>query len=180
MPFQCCSQPQQTDAPLPEDVNPLALRALTIIPGNKVELSLGAGTPGLSYLASFIATAEPYARRKEVGVIMTCFALRPFTGTVLPPPPPVIAVGGSTTLAENSHGSVNINNVSGAVIIITLPSVPVIDQSFVFKDIAGNASTYAIRIVAPVGTIDGSPDFYMYQDYQAAEIYYTGTGWGVR
>jgi hypothetical protein len=69
----CCLQ--DTQAAPPPDTNPLSLAGLTIMPdGKRVELSLSAGTPGLAYLASFIATAGPYARRKEVGVT------KPFEG----------------------------------------------------------------------------------------------------
>lgn len=176
----CCLQ--DTQAAPPPDTNPLSLAGLTIMPdGKRVELSLSAGTPGLAYLASFIATAGPYARRKEVGVIMTCFALRPYPGVVLPPPPPTTSVGGSTTLPVGTQGSININNTSGAMITITLPPSPVLDQRLAFKDIAGNASTYPIRILPQAGaTIDSKPDFYMYQDYQAMELYWTSSGWGVR
>jgi hypothetical protein len=178
-PGGCC---QDAQAPLPPDTNPLTLAGLAILPdGKKVELSVGNGTPGLSYLASFYVAAGPYARRKEVGVVMTCFALRPFTGVVLPPPPPVIAVGGGGPLPEGASGPININNLTGADITITLPPNPVSGQTLYFKDVAGNASTFRITILPSAGsTIDHAPSFFMFEDYQAIEMYWTGSMWGVR
>jgi hypothetical protein len=180
-PGGCCSG-TQADVPLPADVNPITLAGLAMLPGGKkVELSLGNGTPGLAYLASFFVAAGPYARRKEVGVIMTCFALRPFTGVVLPPPPPVFVIGGSGPLPVGTSGPININNTTNAPITITLPASPVSGQTLYFKDVAGNAGTYQITILPSVGSmIDNRTEFYMYQNYQAVEMYWTGTGWGVR
>jgi hypothetical protein len=83
------------------------------------------------------------------------------------------------TLPGVTRASVNINNGTGALITITLPASAA-DQTYRLKDIAGNASTYPIRIVPTAGTIDGGADYYMFSDYQAAELYWTGAMWGVR
>jgi type II secretory pathway pseudopilin PulG len=91
-----------------------------------------------------------------------------------------ITVTGSTTLPTVGQASVNINNTSGADITITLPVAAAGDQSYKFKDVAGNAQTYRITL-APSGgaVIDGLPFFYMFENYQAVELYWTGQ-WSVR
>jgi hypothetical protein len=61
-----------------------------------------------------------------------------------------------------------------------LPAATITDQTYRIKDIAGNAATYPIRLL-PTGaaTIDGRPDYYLFQNYQAAELCWAGM-WAVR
>lgn len=92
---------------------------------------------------------------------------------------PPILVTTSTTLVGVIRATVNVSNGTGAVLVITLPAATVTDQTYRFKDIVGNASTFPIRILPTAGTIDGKADFYMFQDYQAAELYWAGL-WCVR
>jgi hypothetical protein len=97
------------------------------------------------------------------------------TAATLPPYLDVIASG---LLPAGFHGDVNIRNATGAAITITLPPGPVLGQSLAFKDVLGNAATYPINIA---GTIDGNgAGAYIYQDYGALEIYWTGSNWGIR
>jgi hypothetical protein len=91
-----------------------------------------------------------------------------------------VTVTGSTTLPTAAVLSVNVNNTSGAPITITLPAATVNDQTYMIKDVAGNAATYGITIHPTTGTIDGKPDFYMYENYQAIELYWAAGLWGVR
>lgn len=100
------------------------------------------------------------------------------TSSVQPSSP--ISVTGSTTLPVVTYASVNVNNTSNAPITITLPAAVVNDQTYMIKDVAGNAGTYGITILPTAGTIDGRVDFYMYQNYQAVELYWAAGMWGVR
>jgi hypothetical protein len=148
----------------------------------RVEFAVSAGTPNLAYLASFVAVAGPVYRAREVGVIMSCYATHPVPPPLPPPAPGTpITVIGNQTLPAGAAGSISINNGSAAPITITLPPTPVLDQTLRFKDVAGNASQYAIRIKQNgVELIDASIDYYMFQDFQAVELYWTGSKWGVR
>lgn len=91
-----------------------------------------------------------------------------------------VSVTGSTTLPTAAVLSVNVNNTSGAPITITLPTASVNDQTYMIKDVAGNFSTYPVTILPTTGTIDGRPDFYMFQDWQAVEVYWAAGMWAVR
>jgi hypothetical protein len=100
--------------------------------------------------------------------------------TTPPPPGTVVPVFGDIVLGNGAAGSVNINGDGLHTIVITLPAAPVVDQTLKFKDVVGNAAAAAIRITAGANLIDGQPDFYLFQNYQAAELFWTGAGWGVR
>jgi hypothetical protein len=97
------------------------------------------------------------------------------TAATLPPYLDVIASG---ALPAGTHGDVNIRNGTGAAITITLPPSPTTGQSLTFKDVLGNASTYPVTIA---GVIDGNgAGAFLFQDYSALEIYWTGSNWGIR
>lgn len=177
----CCPSAE----PPPEDVNPLALSTITILPDHKrVQFGLAAGTPNLAYLASFVASAGPVPRAKEVGVIMSCYATHAFPVPLPPPVPgtPIIVIG-SEYLPEGAVGSININNGSAGPITIWMPPNPVLDQTLRFKDVAGNAGTWPITIGAlPGTTIDGMASYTLLSDFMSLELYWTGvnSNWGTR
>jgi hypothetical protein len=91
-----------------------------------------------------------------------------------------VDVTGSGPLPPGAAGDINIRNSTGAPITITLPTNPAAGQTLRLKDLLGNASTFPITVLASGSVIDGNPSFVMFQDYQAAELYWAGTGWGVR
>jgi hypothetical protein len=91
--------------------------------------------------------------------------------------PPYLDVIASGPLPAGTHGDINIRNSTGAVMSITLPPTPTLGQSLMFKDVLGNASTHPIIISGP---IDGGTTYTLFSDYQAAELYWSGSQWGVR
>jgi hypothetical protein len=100
--------------------------------------------------------------------------------TLIPGAAVPISVTGNVTLPSVTLVSVNVANGTGALITVTLPTALSNDQAYRFKDVAGNASTAPTRIVPTTGTIDGQVDFYLFQNYQAAELYWASGLWGVR
>lgn len=176
--YPLCGCVQPSTDPVPDD-NPIQPE-IELIDEKTVALLLAAGTPELTYLVSFLATAGPDFRRKEVGLLMSCYALRPFVPSTAPPPPPVTTVGGNVTLPEGTQGTINISNTTGAEITIRLPSSPLVDQSLKFKDVAGNAGDHPIHIVASGSTIDNYPEYQLVSAFMSIEIYWMGTQWGSR
>lgn len=177
----CCRNSCNDDSSTAVDLNPITLEALEFMPGGtRVEISLGGGTPGFSYLASFFTSAGPFPRRKEVAVLVSVNGV---VGPVAPgpdhPAPGIFNIYSSTTLPDGASGDINIM-VGG--ITITMPGNPYAGQFLNFKDVSGVASGAVITIAGGISgaLIDGQPSLFMFQDYQAEQLYWTGTGWGVR
>jgi hypothetical protein len=101
------------------------------------------------------------------------------TGPASSPAAPIV-VSGSGPLPAGSAGDVNINNVTGGPITITLPSSPTLGQVLRLKDVAGNAGTRSITLVPAAGTIDGNTSYQLVYDFGALELYWMGTQWGTR
>jgi hypothetical protein len=91
--------------------------------------------------------------------------------------PPYLDVIASGPLPAGMHGDINIRNGTGAAISITLPPSPTLGQSLAIKDVLGNATSYPIALVGP---IDGGAGFILFQNYQAVELYWSGSQWSVR
>jgi len=96
------------------------------------------------------------------------------TAPVVPPYLDVIVSG---PLPTGFSGDINIRNSTGGPITITMPPSPTVGQTLRFKDVLGNASTYAIIITGP---IDGAASYAIFSDYGAAELYWSGSNWSVR
>jgi hypothetical protein len=97
------------------------------------------------------------------------------TGTVS-----TITVNGSVTLPTGKEITVNINNTTGGPITLTLPSPTLPDQTYKFKDVAGNAGTYPITIAATAAYIDNASSYLLLSNYMSIELYWTGALWGTR
>lgn len=61
-----------TPPPSPVDTTPMTLVSAFIVSGNqKVQLMLTAGTPGLTYKVTFVATTATSLRQKQIDLIVT-------------------------------------------------------------------------------------------------------------
>lgn len=168
-------------APAPADTNTLVVQGAAIITsGTQAQLFIGAGTAGLAYMLSFLAYVLPTGRIKEIDILVSINqpvnSAMPITGPVTQ----VTAVAATTALAAGTTGSVNISNGAGAPITITLPPLPILDQTLNLKDVLGNAETFNITIQGAAGaTIDGATTFTFSQNFQASAFKWTGAQWSV-
>ncbi len=76
--------------------------------------------------------------------------------------------------ASPSDNYIYVNNTSGAGVNITLPPNPSLNQFLVIKDVAGNAGTFNITIV---GTVDGTVNQAIGQNYGGAGLSWNGSSW---
>jgi hypothetical protein len=165
--------PWQNDYPLDntsvteppeEDEYPLTIQSSAITTtATHVEVRISAGTPGLNYVVTVIATSSISNRRKQVDCLVTIE--RPLNENMMAEATPdtdenVIIVGDDATLPMDFTGRVYIENGSGHPITITLPITPKQLQRVAPVDISGNANVYPITFAgAPGDLIYSSPTF---------------------
>jgi len=162
------------------DTTPLLVVGANVAPnGKQATILLGDGTAGITYGVGFLAIVAPTPRRKVINFLVCVDTPLVTISSVptLPVPPPFQTVTGSTNLPVGTTGSVFVNNTTNTAITITLPPLPTINQNLVIKDIAGNAGTYNITIIASGYTIDGQPSLVLSYNYAWAELTFTGTQW---
>jgi len=162
------------------DTFPLILDESAILSGKTVSLMVASGTPGVSYLVSFLAIAGT-GRAKQVDIVVSV-APPPITSPapeppVMPPTPPSMTIYETTALPAGTAGFIYISNVSTEPLFVTLPPSPVVGQTLTIKDITGNAGTYPITVVGGTAQIEGQPTLYMNFDYSWIQITYTGAEW---
>jgi hypothetical protein len=154
--------PWQADYPLDETsatediVNRYPLRFVDTRIGNgatSIILEVIAGTPQLSYVVSFVATAGISRRRREVDILVAIdkpfnpFMVSP--GDVAPDTPtePLI-ITESTALPLGFCGSVYLNNTTGAPVTVTLPPSPNLACKVTIIDVGYTNSAYPLTILA--------------------------------
>lgn len=186
--------PWQNDYPLdntsvtvvPVDAYPLTVQSVYFtLNGAQVEIRLSAGTPGLNYVVSVVATSsEPVRqRRKQVDCLVTIEQpLNPaLVHTAAPDPTavmPIIATG-NTNLPLDYNGRVYIQNTSGGPITITLPVAPTQLQRVAPVDILGNAGLFPVTIAGalPADKIYTSPSCVMNVNYNDMIFEWEGDHW---
>jgi hypothetical protein len=184
--------PWQNDYPLdnttvtqpPADTYPLMIQSAAIaLSASQVQVRVSAGTPGLNYVVSVIATSSaPQPRRKQVDCLVTIevplnpnmvSASAPDISAVQP-----IIVNGSQTLPMGYNGRVYVQNTSGAPITVTLPVAATQLQRVAPVDINGNAGEFPITYAAASGDmIYGSPTFASDINYDDLIFEWTGAHW---
>ena len=186
--------PWQNDYPLdntsvtvvPVDAYPLTVQSVYFtLNGAQVEIRLAAGTPGINYVVSVVATSsEPVRqRRKQVDVLVTIE--QPLNSDLVqvasPDPTAVmpIIVTGNTNLPLDYNGQVYIQNTSGGPITITLPVAPTQLQRVAPVDILGNASLFPVTIAGalPADKIYTSPTYVIDVDYDDLIFEWEGDHW---
>jgi hypothetical protein len=184
--------PWQNDYPLddtsvtqpPPDTYPLMIQSAAIaLSATQVQVRVSAGTPGLNYVVSVVATssaAQP--RRKQVDCLVKIeVPLNPDMVSASAPDitatQPII-VNGSQTIPMGYNGRVYINNTSGAPITVTLPITPTQLQRVAPVDIGGNAATYPITYSgAPGDLIYTVASFVSDISYDDLIFEWTGAHW---
>lgn len=184
--------PWQNDYPLDntsvtepvEDLYPLMVIAEAVTGlSSKLEIRVGSGTPGATYVVSAIVRGATTMRRKQVDCLVTVetplnesmVGEVDITPEELAPP---LVVGGSATIPVNYHGRVYIENGTGYPITITLPASPFVLQRIEPVDILGTFGTAPCYFVgAPANLIDGETYFYTDTPHDDLIFEWTGAQW---
>lgn len=169
------------DDSAPDDDTPLILTGSSIPGGTQASLLLGAGTPGLNYVVSCIATGSTSGRQKEIDFYVSVSEMvNDEMISSLDPTPTVsfTTVAGTVALALGTTGTVFVSNAAAADITITLPPSPVLGQELKLVDAAGNAGTYVVNIIGDSGALISNAAEYEFRvNYQAVELTWNGTQW---
>lgn len=163
------------------DTTPLVLTGATITNGTQANILVGAGTPALTYIVSYIATGSTSGRQKQIDFHVTINDMtneNMVSSLDATPVTSVTAVSGSTDLAVGTTGSVFVDNATAGAITVTLPTSPSTGQSIKIVDSGRNAATYAITIdTADGSTINGTTSHVFSVNGQSAEFEWDGTQW---
>jgi hypothetical protein len=171
---------------LPTDDYPLRVVSLAITHvGKAIELRLNAGTPGFTYVASFLITASTTRRRKQVDSLIRVESLLNPTmispGDLDPDIVPPIIIGGSTALPIGFDGLVILQNTSNnSTIVITFPPNPTLGQMVEFIDAYGTDRQYPVTFRGdgdvPIDG-DGRTVFVSSMNYDCLRWKWTGANW---
>ena len=153
--------------------------AALLMSGKTVSLMMSSGTPGISYLVSFLATTGT-GRAKQIDLVLA--VIPPPAGMLAPetpemPPVPSITIYETTALPAGTAGYVYVSNVTLMPMSVTLPPSPVLGQTLTIKDIAGNCGTYPITVIGGSAMIEDQPTLVMNYNYNWVQITFTGAQW---
>ena len=145
---------------IPEDLYPLTFyRNNLISDGKAVVLDMAAGTPGLTYVVSFVAKAGVSLRKREVDTLMTIDQPLNPNMVALADTIPVynyplfITMTTALPLGFGSpFGRVYINNQVAAPITVTLPPSPLLGDVVSVLDYGETASTYPVSFIGAYGS----------------------------
>lgn len=169
-------------SPITDSV-PLVMTGASILGGTQASILVGAGTPGVSYIVSCIATGSTSGRQKEIDFYVNVNEMvnENMVSSLDPTPSETTTVvAGSVALDEGVTGTVFVQNAAAAAITITLPPSPTLNQTVDGVDAAGNAATYTIHWEADSGAlINGAATYDFTLDYQSASFRWNGTQWTV-
>lgn len=167
---------------VPADTSPLVLENSSVTSSTQIEIGLSLGTPGITYVASFVFTTN-LGRQKVVNFyVVLAEPVNPSMISSSNPSPSntTMTVSGTASIPVNFQGSVFVENSSGAAIVVTLPPSPVLGQTVQGIDVTGNAATHTITWVGASGvTIDGAPSFVFSANNQSATFQWNGTNWSI-
>ena len=178
----------QADFPFPTvavaatDTNPLTVSGSGTTSPSMAYISVTAGTPGLSYVVSFLATTT-LGRQKEVDILVTINEATNanMISSTTPSTLSTTVVNATAALPTGTEGSVYVDNTSGAAITVTLPPSPIQGQALDVIDTAGNAATHNITIQGAAGAlISGMASVVITNNYQAYSLEWSGTEWSMK
>lgn len=89
----------------------------------------------------------------------------------------VVTAAGTITITSADH-VVAVNKTTGAATAVTLPA-GVTGQTYVIKDMKGDAVTNNITITPAAGTIDGAGTLVISANYGSKTLVYNGASWSV-
>lgn len=174
-----------TTASTPIDDYPLKTVSLAITNvGKSAELRLNAGTPGFTYVASFLVVASDTRRRKQVDALIRVESLlNPLMispGDLDPDIVPPIIISGSTALPIGFDGLVVLQNTSNSGIVVTLPPNPALGQMVEFIDAYGTDQAYPVTFRGdgdvPIDG-DGRMVFVSSMNYDCLRWKWIGVNW---
>ena len=159
--------------------------AITGSPATTVEIKVIAGTPGLSYVMSYVVTSNTSRRRKQIDTVVTIQqplnTLMVGPGDLDPDTLPPIVVTGGVALPMGFDGLVILtNNASTTDIVITLPPNPEMGQRVKFIDALGTDQAFPVTFRADGDAImdgDGTTNFVSTINYDVLEWTWTGSNW---
>lgn len=164
---------------IPDSMPLIFNQTALLMSGKTVSLMMSSGTPGLSYLVSFLATAAT-GRAKQIDLVVA--VTPPAVTRSAPEPPemppvPSMTIYETTTLPGGASGNIYVSNVTLAPMSVTLPPSPVVGQNLTIKDISGTAALYPITVVGASANIEGQPTLIMNYNYNWVELSFTGAQW---
>jgi hypothetical protein len=148
---------QTSSIVIPEDLYPLSFWRNNIVQAGKaVALDMASGTPGLTYVVSFVATAGVSLRKREVDVLLKIdqplnpgmLALAPTFPVYVYP----LFITMTTALPLGFQGRVYIDNQQSAPITVTLPPSPALGDVVMVLDYGLTASTYPVTFIGAFGS----------------------------
>lgn len=142
--------PDTTAIVAPVDTYPLTIVSEAIVNmGLEVDVRVQAGTPGFTYVVSFIIVGSTTRRRKQVDTLIT--VEEPVNGKMVGPGQldpdivPPIVIDGSIALPMGFDGLVFLENSANAPgIVVTLPPNPSPGQQVEFIDALGKDELYPV------------------------------------
>jgi hypothetical protein len=174
----------------PPDTYPLRVlsEAITGSPGNVAEIKLVAGTPGFSYVLSYVVTGSTTQRRKQIDTLINIE--QPLNtamvgpGDIDPNTLPPISITGSTALPMGFDGWVVFSNTGNdPAVVITLPPNPSLGQMVGFIDVLGKDGAYPVTFRADGDAVmdgDGTTNFVSTINYDVLQWTWTGSNWHLR
>ncbi len=173
---------------VPSDTYPLEfIRNNVIQSGKAISLDVGAGTPGLTYAVSFVATAGVSLRRRLVDILMVIDRpLNPGMVALASGLTPVytypLVITATTILPYGFRGRVYIQNNVNAPIQVTLPPSPTMGDVVSFVDIAHTNGLFPVTVIgAPGSTVIGNGGTHVISAMADDDFGFewTGTFWAV-
>jgi hypothetical protein len=172
-----------TPTPISDDY-PLSIQSVAIASSaTEIEVRVSAGTPGITYVVSVIASSATTKRRKQVDTLVTIE--EPLNPNLLAQSAPDITdvsppltISGDYTLPLGFAGRIYVENEASLPITITLPVTPTEGQRLAPVDILGNAATYPITYAAATGdTVYTAPSFVSDVNYDDLIFEWVGDHW---
>jgi hypothetical protein len=163
-------------APLPiVDTTPLVVLSEALVSNNtEVRLMLGLGTPGVSYVVTFVATGQTSGRQKEVDIIVTIREPQAMPGPT--PPPAIIAYELASFTVVAGTQLYLCDSLAGAM-TATLPLNPLAGDYYTIKDAGGHAAASPITVLGNGHQIEGGTQVLISVNYGFVNLLYTGTRW---
>lgn len=154
---------ETTMTPVLEDLYPLIFYRNNIIQAGKaVVIDMAAGTPGLTYVVSFVAQAGVSLRKRVVDILMVIDQpLNPNMvdiGDVIPTYAYPLFITMTTALPLGFAGRVYIDNQTSAPMVVVLPPSPLLGDVVSVLDYGETATSYPVTFEGATGSENFSTD----------------------
>lgn len=163
-------------APIPiVDTTPLAVLSETLVSSSTaVQLKLGSGTPGVSYVVQFVAVGQVSARQKEIDIIVT---IREPQATPPVVPAPAITAIEVTSFTVVPGTQLYLCDSNAGIMTATMPLNPQAGDYYTIKDVGGHAATNPITVAGNSHNIENATTIVITVNYGFVNLIFTGTKW---